>query len=193
MNFFKVRSRRCWFQRVSPSGPKKVARRLLSTPCISHPRLLKYSHTDEPISPLDPVTMIFIAFPFYVIYAIYSSLLPFHKPVAQYQNIHLRPQETIQCFFGLAYDRLVFIKRSIEQNRNAGHSSELFNQLPVDRIVFPSYGLQPARAVHMSYSRYYFPFFRFNLLHFKHERIRVIRLKILPHGFNMDRRRKRPE
>jgi hypothetical protein len=34
-------TRRCWFQRVSPAGPKKLARMLLSTPWTRHPRSAK--------------------------------------------------------------------------------------------------------------------------------------------------------
>src|SRR5262249_26593183 len=43
-------------QVVSPCGPKKSARMLLSRPWTSWPRRAKYSTASEPISPLDPVT-----------------------------------------------------------------------------------------------------------------------------------------
>src|ERR1041385_3660318 len=48
--------RRCWFQRVSPAGPKKLTRILLSTPCVRQPNLPKYVTTSPPIRPDDPVT-----------------------------------------------------------------------------------------------------------------------------------------
>src|SRR3984893_7441768 len=43
---------------VSPGGPKKSARMLLSRPWTRWPRRAKYSTASEPIRPLDPVTRI---------------------------------------------------------------------------------------------------------------------------------------
>src|SRR5258707_14868937 len=48
------------FQRVSPAGPKKPRRMLLSTPTTSCPCRSKCSTASEPISPLLPVTKTFI-------------------------------------------------------------------------------------------------------------------------------------
>ena len=55
----QVASRRWRFQVVSPPGPKKSARMLLSTPCTSKPRRSKYSTASDPMSPALPVTRTF--------------------------------------------------------------------------------------------------------------------------------------
>ena len=52
------RCSRRWFQRVSPCGPKKSARMLLSTPCTSHPCPEKWDTISDPIRPFEPVTNI---------------------------------------------------------------------------------------------------------------------------------------
>src|SRR5271157_248717 len=52
------------FQAVSPAGPKKSARMLLSMPHTLSPRRAKNATTSLPMSPPEPVTRIFMLLPF---------------------------------------------------------------------------------------------------------------------------------
>src|SRR6476660_7061461 len=63
LKFFVTESSRSRFHVVSPCGPKKTARMLLSTPTTSWPCPSKYITASEPIKPLEPVTSIFINCP----------------------------------------------------------------------------------------------------------------------------------
>ena len=53
---------RCWFQRVSPPGPKKSARVLLSMPCTSHHVRQEIINNFQSIKPDEPVANKFFIF-----------------------------------------------------------------------------------------------------------------------------------
>ena len=59
---------------------------------------------------------------------------PGYHTISQYQHIHTRAQITFQGLFRGIYNRLVFIKRSIEQNRYPAFFIKGVDQVVITRI-----------------------------------------------------------
>src|SRR5205823_3075836 len=69
-------------------------------------------------------------------------IFSFQEKIAQHEQIHFRAQETIERFLGVANDRLVFVERSVEHERDAGEIAKVFDQPVITRVGFFVDGLQ---------------------------------------------------
>src|SRR6185312_3472077 len=69
--------------------------------------------------------------------------------IAEHQHVHTRAQKTIERLARLAHDRLVFVERSVEQDRDLGALRERANQRVVARVLLRGHRLQPARPIHV--------------------------------------------
>jgi hypothetical protein len=56
-----------------------------------------------------------------------TSALALQIEVSENQNVHLRPQKTIERLFGMADNRFVFVERCIQDERNPRQLAKLFD------------------------------------------------------------------
>ncbi len=63
-----------------------------------------------------------------------SILFSLEKEAAHDQNVHLRPEEASERFFGAADDRLVFVKGSVQKQRDGSKKIEGRNELVKERV-----------------------------------------------------------
>src|ERR1700736_6896549 len=103
-----------------------------------------------------------------------ASTSSLYEKVCQDEQIHLRPEEAVESFFGKADDGFVFVERSVEHKRDAGQVAELFDQSMITRIGFLVNRLQSPGSVDMNNGRNHVPIFGTNLEHFHHERDVVV-------------------
>src|SRR5215472_3246146 len=116
VNRLVVRFSRSKFHSVSPAGPKKTRRILLSTPVTSWPCWSKCSTASEPIKPLLPVTStltlrisrkensstrdVFLTAPRAIRYASEINFPPLRLPLENLRNFPLLLPEQAQKLFG---------------------------------------------------------------------------------------------
>jgi hypothetical protein len=70
----------------------------------------------------------------------------FYPKVSEDEQIHSCAEKTIERFFGVIDDRLVFVERCIEDHWDRSQTTEFRDQRVITRIRFFVHGLQPARS-----------------------------------------------
>src|SRR5439155_12703138 len=89
------------------------------------------------------------------------------------QTVHVGTQEAVERLRGCIHDRLVFVERGIDQNRDATQLAESLQQLPIEWAHVSFDGLQAARAVLMRHRGNQVALVRLDLVGLHHKRGRV--------------------
>ena len=79
--------------------------------------------------------------------------MPINQVIAEHDRVHVGTQEAGNRFAGRPHNRLIFIERGIEQNRNTRSPMELGNQLMVKRIGDAGDRLQTTAAIDVGHCR----------------------------------------
>src|SRR5213594_1388058 len=64
-----------------------------------------------------------------------------HQEIAQHQPVHIGSQETLDRLFRAAHNRLVHVKRGVQEDRDTGLSRKSFEQLSVSRVFISAHSL----------------------------------------------------
>src|SRR4051794_9651201 len=64
------------------------------------------------------------------------------EQVTQDENVHVCPEEAVQCFGRCPHNRLVFVERSIEHHGNAGYAMEFADKRVVQWVSGSVNGLE---------------------------------------------------
>ena len=117
----------------------------------------------------------------------------FDAMIPENQEIHPGPEKAIQSILGGADDRLILIKRGIQNHGDVRNLFELMNQIPKKRIGSFGNSVNPGCAIEMSNGGNLAFFLRTNFEDEIHKWRWTFHLKPLVGSLFQNRRGERPE